>query len=259
MLDLLLRIKDYILSFVSRYSFFINGSYYSSLFSKYFSVAGFIVGFCFVLLVYFSSAETQKKAGFFKVLPIIAVINSCNMLISFFSGGSIELGYSNGMESLFNAPDNIISGFITTLVIVSCYKEYHGRAFLLGVAIFAAVPMLYFAYFPYLSTEEIVFVVFRTFLAGFLCLIISYRKCFYTSWIWYFGFHVLIRVGRFFTPALAALVNGNQYEAAQISLPIFISYCSEFKLDLIVFVVILMFGIVFEKTVVRPKISKATA
>lgn len=259
MLEILLRVKDYILSFVSRYSYFISGSYYSSLFSKYFSVAGFIVGFCFVLLVYFSSAETQKKAGFFKVLPIIAVINSCNMLISFFSGGTIELGYTNGIESLFNAPDNIVSGFITTLVIVSCYKEYHGRAFLLGIAIFSAVPMLYFAYFPYLSTETIVFIVVRAVFAGFLCLIVSYRKCFYTSWIWYFGFHVLIRVGRFFTPTLAALVIGNHYDATQISLSVFISYCSGFKMDLIVFALILLFGIVFERAVVRPKMIKATA
>ena len=67
-------ISDYFLGFISRYSFFINGDYYGGLFSKYSSVSGFIIGFIFVLLVYFSSAEEQKKAGFFKVLPINALI-----------------------------------------------------------------------------------------------------------------------------------------------------------------------------------------
>lgn len=49
-------ILDYFLNFISQYSFFVNWDYYDGLFSKYFSVGGFIIGFIFVLLVYFSSA-----------------------------------------------------------------------------------------------------------------------------------------------------------------------------------------------------------
>ena len=42
-------ILDYFLNFISQYSFFVNWDYYGGLFSKYFSVGGFIIGFIFVL------------------------------------------------------------------------------------------------------------------------------------------------------------------------------------------------------------------
>ena len=57
-------IINYFLNFISQYSFFVNWDYYGGLFSKYFSVGGFIISFIFVLLVYFSSAEEQKKLAF---------------------------------------------------------------------------------------------------------------------------------------------------------------------------------------------------
>ena len=59
-------ILDYFINFISRYSYFINWDYYSRLFSKYFSVSGFIIGFVFVLIVYFSSAEEQKRPVFLR-------------------------------------------------------------------------------------------------------------------------------------------------------------------------------------------------
>ena len=125
------NILEYLMNFISRYSYFISSYYYSNLFSKYFSVSGFIVGFIFVLLIYFSSAEEQKKAGFFKVLMIIAVINSCsiltNQLYYLFMGTNPYDG--NFLFSI--APDNIISGFVLTLVIVSCYKTYGVEPFFL--------------------------------------------------------------------------------------------------------------------------------
>ena len=64
-------ILEYLKIYVSQYSFFLNGDYYLGLFSKYFSVEGFIIGFIFVLLVYFSSAEEQKKA-FHNIVEIYA-------------------------------------------------------------------------------------------------------------------------------------------------------------------------------------------
>ena len=49
---LLNKITDTFLDYVSQYSFFIEGDYYKNLFSTYFSVAGFIIGFVFVVLVF---------------------------------------------------------------------------------------------------------------------------------------------------------------------------------------------------------------
>lgn len=248
-------ILDSFLNFISQYSFFINWDYYGGLFSKYFSVGGFIIGFIFVLLVYFSSAEEQKKAGFFKVLPIIAVINSCTVLTSFINNSFNQGFHYNGIESMINAPDNIISGFILTLVISSCYKRFGGRAFLFGIATHAALPLLNFSYLGYMNDGvPILHMIVRVVLIGFVCLIMSHRKYFFTSWIWYFGFHMLIRITVFFLPLLIDSLDGTTMYTVGYTISGAIEYLSRFYADVIIFAVILMFAIVFEKGVltVRP-------
>ena len=55
------RIVEYFTNFIAEHSFFISGNYYGGLFSKYFSFIGFIVGFVFVILVYFSNTDEDKK------------------------------------------------------------------------------------------------------------------------------------------------------------------------------------------------------
>lgn len=248
-------IADYFLNFISQYSYFINWDYYGGLFSKYFSVGGFIIGFIFVLLVYFSSAEEQKKAGFFKVLPIIAVINSCTVLTNFINS-TYNQGFSyNSLESMINAPDNIISGFILTLVISSCYRRFGGRAFLFGIATHVAMPMLNFSYIGYMNDGvPILHMIVRVALVGFVCLIMSHRKYFFTSWIWYFGFHMLIRVAVFFLPLLSDILDGSTIYIVEYTLSGALEYLSRFTVDTVIFVVVLAFAIVFEKGVltVRP-------
>lgn len=253
-------ISDYFLGFISRYSFFINGDYYGGLFSKYFSVSGFIIGFIFVLLVYFSSAEEQKKAGFFKVLPIIAVINSCNILANFINQ-SFNLGFIyNGIESMINAPDNIISGFILTLVISSCYRRFGGRAFLFGIATHAALPMLNFAYLGYINDVGIILhMVIRILLVGFLCLIMSHRRFFFTSWMWYFGFHILSRITRYFLPLLSNRINGSPTHTLDYNINGLIEYLANFTTDIVIFAIVLVFAIIFEKNVLTVKLTRKTA
>lgn len=247
------NILDYLLSFVSQYSYFIDWDYYGGLFSKYFSVGGFIIGFIFVLIVYFSSAEEQKKAGFFKVLPIIAVINSC-VVLSNFLNNTFQQGFTySGVESMLNAPDNIISGFILTLVLCSCYRRFGGQAFLFGIATHGALPFLNFAYIEYMDGVSITIMVVRVLLAGFLCLIISHRKYFYTSWIWYFGFHIFLRVGVFLIPLISELVAGEPLYELSYTLETTLEYFSRFTMDTIIFAVILAFAIVFEKGVLTVK------
>lgn len=253
-------ILDYFLNFISQYSFFIRWDYYSGLFSKYFSFGGFFIGLIFVVLVYFSSAEEQKKAGFFKVLPIIAVINSCVVLTNFlnitFGQG---FGY-NGIETMINAPDNIISGFILTLVISSCYRRFGGQAFLFGIATHAALPLLNYSYFGYMSDGvPILHMILRVVLIGFLCLILSHRKYFFTSWIWYFGFHLLIRVAVFFLPLLSDKLDGTTIYTVDYTINGAIEFLSRFTIDGVVFAVILVFAIVFEKGVLTVRsVQKAT-
>lgn len=252
------NILEYLMNFISRYSYFISSYYYSNLFSKYFSVSGFIIGFIFVLLIYFSSAEEQSKAGFFKVLMIIAVINSCSILTN-------QLYYliagSNPYEGNFLysiSPDNIISGFVLTLVIVSCYKTYGGRAFLFGISTYATLIMLNFQYIGMDGVNTIILFA-RMIVLGFLCVIISNRRYFYTSWIWYFGFHLLVRIAVFTTPIVIQTV---QTESLFEFKPYFLNllnYLFQYKVDYIVFAIILIFGIVFEKAVVHTRRKTATA
>lgn len=253
-------ILDYFLNFISQYSVFINWDYYSNLFSKYSSVGGFIVGFIFVLLVYFSSAEEQKKAGFFKVLPIIAVINSCTILTNFINS-SFNQGFSyNGIESMINAPDNIISGFILTLVISSCYRRFGGRAFLFGIATHAALPLLNFSHLGYMNDGvPILHMIVRLALIGFVCLIMSHRKYFFTSWIWYFGFHMLVRVAVFFLPLLSDSLDGKTMYTVEYTISGALEYFSRFTVDALIFVVILAFAIMFEKGVLTVRPARRTA
>lgn len=239
--------------FYSRYSFLISEDYYEGLFLKYFSVKGFILGFIFVLIIYYSSIEDNKKIGFFKVLPIVAVINSCSVLANFINKTLNQEFTYIGTKSVANSVDNIISGFVLTLVVFSCCKRFERQAFLLGIATHAALPFLNYTYLEYMSGRETTLMILRIVLAGFLCLIISYRKYFYTSWIWYFSFHMFLRiVGLIFSIESEFIIrkdiSGLQYTFISI-----IKYLSQFTVDAIIFAVILAFAIVFERDVLTAK------
>lgn len=254
----------YFLNFISRYSFFLNWDYYDNLFSKYFSVGGFVAGFIFVILVYGLGDAEQKKAGFFKVLAIIAVINSCSVLMNFINApfyynlfdyqGLFYYTGINTPEAMINAPDNIISGFILTLVISSCYRQFGGRAFVFGIATHAALPLLNFSCLESINNKiPIWHMIVRVVLIGFVCLIMSYRKYFFTSWIWYFGFHMLIR-GILFFPSVRM---SNCFEVSGI-LESFSRFISYFTIDILIFIVILAIAIIFEKGVLTVRTTQET-
>ena len=258
-------IKDYFMNCVSQYSFFIEWDYYKGLFSKYFSFLGFIIGFVFVLLIYFSSDEAYddrmiNKAGIFKILPIIAVINSCTVLTQYVDSTFGQgFGYGGG-EAAINSSDNIFSAFILTLVVISCYRNFGGRAFLFGLVTHASIPMLNFSYFKEMNLGvPVLHMIIRIVLVGFICAIVSHRKYFFTGWIWYFVFHMLLRVAVLFLPLLSNNLNGFISYKPDYSLNIAIEYFSHFAVDIVAFFVILAFSIVFEKKVITAKLVKATA
>lgn len=253
-------ILDYFLNFISRYSFFIDLDYYKGLFLKYFSVGGFVIGFIFVVLIFFSYPEEQKKTGFLKVLTIIAVINSCVVLTNFLDTAFGQgFGYS-GTEMMINAPDNIISGFILTLVISSCYRKLGKYALLFGIVTHAALPLLNFSYFEDMSLGvPVLHMILRVVLIGFLCIIMSRRKYFFTSWIWYFGFHMFIRTAVFFLPLLSRQISGTRVNMADYTLNGAIEYFSRFAIDGAVFAVILAVAIIFEKVVLTVEPAQEAA
>lgn len=242
-MDLLNTFIDYI----SRYSYFISRNYYGSLVEKYFSGEGFILGLIFVLIVYCSTAKGQGIAGFFKVLSIIAVINSCVVLSNYLNTVfNQELSYI-GNESMFNAPDNIISGFILTLVISSCYRGSGRRAFLFGIVTHATLPFLNFTLIENMDEFARNLMIMRIALAGFLCLILSYRKYFYTSWIWYFCFHMFLRIFVFLYPKISELVEIDTFSEFQYIVGLTLEYLSHYIVDVIIFGIVLVFAIIFEK------------
>lgn len=246
----------YFLNFISRYSFFLNWDYYDNLFSKYFSVGGFVAGFIFVILVYGLGDAEQKKAGFFKVLAIIAVINSCSVLTNFINDSFNQGFFYNETEAMINASDNIISGFILTLVISSCYRQFGGRAFVFGIATHAALPLLNFSCLESINNKiPIWHMIVRVVLIGFVCLIMSYRKYFFTSWIWYFGFHMLVRV---IVLSLPLRINSLDGMARYYTIRGILKGFSYFTIDILIFIVILAIAIIFEKGVLTVRTTQET-
>ena len=96
------------------------------------------------------------------------------------------------------------------------------------------------------------FIVCRSLVAGLLCLLISFRRYFYTSWIWYFGFHMLTRV-----TVLIMDMTINKTGTDNVIKTVF-DYLGKFVGDYIFFAIVLAFAIVFEKAIIPMKITKAT-
>ena len=252
---LIQRIIDYFTNFITDHYFLISWDYYGGLFLKYFSFIGFIVGFVFVILVYFSNTDKDKKIlGAIKVLLIVSLINTSYTVLNFFDIGVIseEPYYYYGFSCILSVADILLAGFILTLVVKSCYSLNHGRAFLLGLTTFAATPMLNFTFFGQIPPEIMLFIVCRSLVAGLLCLLISFRRYFYTSWIWYFGFHMLTRV-----TVLIMDMTINKTGTDNVIKTVF-DYLGKFVGDYIFFAIVLAFAIVFEKAIIPMKITKAT-
>lgn len=264
-LEMILReVEGIIRPILAPYSFFISGDYYSQLFERYFSVGGFIIGFVYLLILFFAindeKDKKKKKTGFIKIVLWVAVINSCGVLMNYLN---VSLDQSQWfMESAppFSTPDNIISGFVMSLVIASCYRTYRSGAFFFGMATHITLAFFQFNLFSSMEALQIVFVVVRVLLAGILCVILSRRKYFYTSWIWYFGFHLLTRTLVLLLPLVSRAIVQMPLDGLYTVDMVF-TYYSQFALDAVIFAGILVFSIVFERGVltVEPEPEETAA
>ncbi len=245
----------YLIDFFLPYADFLSLEYFGNLFQKYFSGGGFLAGFILVLLIYNASPKEEKIDGCFKVLMVIAVINSCSVITDrlyyLFMGMDPYVG-----NVLFDVcPDNMVSGFILTLVVLSCYEDYPGRAFLFGVATYMTLALLYGNNFIIDDLSGVFIFLERIILVGVLCVIISKRIYFYTSWIWYFSFHMLFRIEIVVLPPVVNLLQDLSAEQPEVSFEVapilknLVVSLSQYKVDYIIFVVVLVFAIVFEKVV----------
>lgn len=240
------------------HTYFITGEYYERLFTTYFSVTGFLVGLAFLAIVFFATGkEGDKRTGFFKVVPFVAVINSCGILMDFLNGVFHQSVTYSRYQLLFPAPDNIISGFLLTLVICSCYRGTPGYAFLFGLATHGALSFLNYMVLPHMGRLSLILLGMRVLLAAVVCAVISGRKYFYTGWIWYFGFHMFLRVAVYLVPLAQMMVYGTPLKELPYTVEGVLGYLSQFAMDGVIFLAVLGFAIVFEKAVLTVKEEEA--
>ena len=178
--------------------YLLDFEYYTGLWDKYFTIEGFIMGLIFVAMVFFA-CESREKASFFKMVPFIAVINSCSAVTDYIywliNEQNIPFSFSRW---IFIKADNVLSGFLLTLTVVSCFRGSGGRAFLFGTATFAALPLInYSDVISYFDMEQIVILVTWILIMGILCAIMSSRTYFYVSWLWYGGCSILLKAAIF--------------------------------------------------------------
>lgn len=241
-------IQNYLWDYAYQFSYFGSGDYYSGLLKKYFSVEGFIIGFIFVLLIYFTSSKSKKEEGFFEVLMLIAVINSSYVLIDFiYDVFSPEHRFLT--QTIFDSPDNLISGFILTLVLLSNYRRLGKGAFMFGIVTYASLTLLNFSEIGRIDDNLFLqFLTFRIVLIGFISVFICYRRSFFTGWICYFCFHFISRAAWFFIPILQTETDlSNVYNYVLNSN--IMEFIPHFTVDAVIFAVVLGFAIVFEKAV----------
>lgn len=239
-------------NYLSRYQYLAKGEYYEDLFTRYFSVEGFLVGLVFVGFLFWASHEDQKVSDFIKIVVSVAVINSCRVVM--------ELAYNLfGVEQdpgdllrVFCPAHNLISGFLVTLVVSSYYRKHGARALMFGLATYSAVFFLRMMDLEMEAVDDWLAGLFAiVILSALVCPIISKMKHFFTGWIWFFGVFTLEKLGALVAPTALRLSEQENGLAglAQMVPALVRPRLGEFKVDLLAFGAVLVFAIVFEALV----------
>ena len=246
--------------FLMNFTYLFRGEYYISLFRKYFSFGGFLIGLILVLILYFANPDTDHPyKGFLRVLAMVAVINCCytlNIALCGMFRQEYLYGNDGGIVAMFFAPDNILSGCILAMVVTNDMYRKPRCAVLMGAAAHLTMPMLNYSLFGSLGSAMgrnqaeilIVMMIVQVALTLVLCWILCYRRYFFTAWIWYFCTHMLLRVFYFFYGTFQ-YVTGSSGGA----LGALLKYLKGFGVDYFVFLLVLAVGIFFEKGVLTKK------
>lgn len=243
MVDFFETAMAYIRNYIYGYHFFIDESYYSGLWNRYFTAAGFFLGAIAVVLIYLSGAGKNKKSGFFRSLAIIALLNSLGAVYDVISRNLIVQQNYNYNSNVFELAANPIAGIILVLVIYSCYRGYIGNAFCFGLITYA-VSLLMFNVF--VNSDSAGFLIFRALTLGFACMLMTKPKYFYNSFIIYIVYYLIFKWIQIF------IVQGI-FASQTITVEIVLTTLRLLVPDLLIFMVILVVSIIYERAVLTVK------
>lgn len=251
------------LDYLSRYQYLTQGEYYENLFTQYFSVGGFVLGLIFVGIIFVAAHEDQKVSDFIKIVVSVAVINSCRAVMSLLYT-TFGVGTANSVVlQAFCPAYNIISGFLVTLVVSSYYREHGVRALMFGLATYVSPFFLRVVItdMPMQVIEEMggfAEILGIILLSSLVCPVISRMKHFFTGWIWFFAVLSLEKLGALILPTALRLSEQKDGLAGlwEAIPPLVLPRLGEFKIDLLIFGIVLVFAIVFE-VLVLPSGKKA--
>ena len=255
LLEALENIWNFIRGYIYNYSYLLDGRYYSYLWDRYYTVAGFFLGAAAVLLVFFADYERYRSKSstvirFIRSLALIALLNSMGPIYNLVLGYPIyqqSFLYGRGFY-IFDAAANPIAGAILTLVVFSSFKRQGKNAFCFGTAVYA-VTLLMFNVFSSYQAELWVFLVLRAVCLGFICIAFTKLKYYHISLIIFTAYY-------FVAKTIQMMITQTMYSGQSLSVNMVISNLRTFVPDLIIFAVIFAVAIIYERAVLAG--SRAT-
>ncbi len=244
-----------------RIPLFSQPGYLGDQWDKYFSFTGFLMGLFFLALLYAANKDKDDHPfkGMVRVLMMVAVINSCSAFWELVCIRHPQADWYGGFWALgrvetFFLVENVFSGCLLTLALHTTYhrRTWAGASF--GLVTRLALILMNYPYFSRLDSGSrqmvLIFVVLQAVLIYFLSAIITKRKYFSTSWLWYVGY-------QFIPVVLVALVQlvGRSLEYSSFTLgyeetvATLVPILPDFTPMLMISGIILAVGLVFDLSV----------
>ena len=231
-------------SIPEKLAFLSDKEYYSKIMSKYGGDKIFLAVFL-VILIFFAKPEGKSKSFYIKIIAVVGLINSFGFLNSAF----YEQFY-NAFDNL----DNILPGFILSLMLYSTYGTCRRKGMCFATACLLLIPTVKPDYLMSLDNFGGLYIVLiKLILMLVVSFLISGRKYFYNGWIIYFIYHL---IGR-------ALVFLNQVSKLRYHFPgevtedlfnsLVMYYLRDIRIDFFIFAIILIVSIIFERKILNQR------